>query len=247
MIPISFFNQKGGAGKSTSSTLCVDYLQTKYPQSKILAIDLDPQGSFSEIYLTENPQTTFLDFLLDQQPLNKCIYSINKRLDIIPFFADEVPHRDAFDVLDMKVTFQSIMDNYDYVVIDTRPSLDWIAQLGVYLSNYTFLPLLMARFDYEGLSKALKLVQKVSKQNPNYVCYKAFENRKKGTKAILKTGFRSLFEESLGEAMLEKSLPEVIAIEERTASVDKIFFRDFKNDRVEEFFTSLEAIWQKRK
>lgn len=233
---ISFFNQKGGVGKTTSSVLLIDYLLNE--GKKVLAIDLDPQGSLSEVFASEY-EFTLLDYFMKSQVLEACITSINSHLDILASNVRlmNLPQIDSAYLDDEKINFLPLFKNYDYVIIDSQPSFSWYSRLTLKMANYILMPTQMSRFSFEALEGALKEINHMH-SNDFRGAY-VFENKFRKQKIILKENFRELFKERLGNSFLNISLPEAISIDERTAEEDNYFQKEKPNAQVKYFFDEL--------
>lgn len=162
-IVISLINAKGGVGKTTISSnmshilSCAGY--------KVLHIDLDPQGSSSELIRPRKPngeylnkdEVYFLDlFSLLTQPVNVANYIFStdyENLDVIP---NARSTRDTFNVgsFDIQIerlqysgkytafweNINSIRAAYDYIIIDGQPSMNEIMKISVIASDYVLSP-----------------------------------------------------------------------------------------------------------
>lgn len=238
MSIITFFNQKGGVGKTTCSVLLIDYLIKQ--RKKILAIDLDPQGSLSETFLVETPQYTLLEFFSKIQTLKGCITHINSNLDLLASNIDllNLPSLDSAYLDRLKLNFNAIFSHYDYVIIDTRPSLDWFSRLGIKLANYIIMPNLMSSYSYRALNGALNEIDLFKTQDFRRAV--AFENMGRAQKLIIKEEYRNDFKKDLGKDFLDIKLNQIVEIDERSAQ-DVNYF-DLENPKVKrtwEFFEKL--------
>ncbi|MFI3210978.1 MAG: ParA family protein, partial [Peptostreptococcaceae bacterium] len=87
---ISFFNIKGGIGKTTNTLLTAYELSEVKQDTKILLIDADIQGNLTQfIYNMNNDFNTIIDIVLDETLTadNIIIKSPNKNyrnIDLIP-------------------------------------------------------------------------------------------------------------------------------------------------------------------
>lgn len=128
--------QKGGVGKTTTSAL-ISYLMSL--NHKVLAIDMDTQGNLSEMFLQanideliENGQIkgTILEALTDQDA-KPYIIPFSDQLDLIvatddlailpQYIYENIPQGER--ALLLGKTLEPLQDMYDYIIIDTPPSL----------------------------------------------------------------------------------------------------------------------------
>lgn len=123
-----FYNFKGGTGKTT---ICFQVVQTLALLGfNVLAIDLDPQGHLSNLlrFGRNEKVATMYDAMVDNVPIDDCIYHLFNGLDVIPSNLSltriEVPlsqemHRE--EILYSLLT--EIKDKYDFILIDTNPTI----------------------------------------------------------------------------------------------------------------------------
>ena len=171
---ITVTNQKGGVGKTTTSINVAFYLAKS--GKRTLLIDFDPQGNASSGLgvSKEDLEHTISDVLLGTIDANQAIYKTDfKHLDLIPStpqLADiEVKIANAQNrFILLRSAIKSISDNYDYVIIDSPPSLSLLTVNSMIAANYILLPVQTEFYALEGVAQLLetmKLVKKVA--NPN--------------------------------------------------------------------------------
>ena len=120
-------NQKGGIGKTTTATTLAGILNQK---GKTLLIDADPQGNSTSTYQAAIEDTaTLYDVMVDEDPvpLDEAVQHMENG-DIV---ASDPLLAKAGKLLDGNVEGMyrlqdalEMLDGYDYIVIDTAPSLD---------------------------------------------------------------------------------------------------------------------------
>jgi chromosome partitioning protein len=129
---IAVNNNKGGVLKTTTVTNLAGVLA--YHKKKILIVDADNQSNVA-LSFGENPdtfRTSLYDVLIGGVPPEDAIQKVHKYVDILPANTDLVSFE--FDVIGnpdkypepftiMKKALQHLEDQYDYIFIDTPPSL----------------------------------------------------------------------------------------------------------------------------
>ncbi|GBR75389.1 chromosome partitioning ATPase [Candidatus Termititenax persephonae] len=156
MEVIAIANHKGGCGKTTTA-INLAYQLTKLRQ-KVLLIDLDPQGH-SSLGLNINPDGVKLscfDFL-QKKPLADVALKILPRLDLIPgatktAFIEQLlagKNRREYRLQDVLQKARG----YDYVLIDTPPSLGLLTINSLLAANKVLTPLEPSNYALHGLQK----------------------------------------------------------------------------------------------
>ena len=163
-------NQKGGIGKTTTATTLAGVLGEK---GKTLLIDADPQGNSTSTYQAViEDQATLYDVMVDSDalPIEDAIQHMENG-DIV---ASDPLLAKAGKLLDGNVEglyrlqdALDVLDGYDYIVIDTAPSLDVVLYNCLIAADQVIIPVTADAYAMQGLSKlndTIKAVQK--RQNP---------------------------------------------------------------------------------
>lgn len=171
---ISFSNQKGGVGKTTS---CVNIsAQIANKGKKVLMIDMDPQGNAtSGLGLSKSKiKKTIYDVIIGRCDIKDAIIKSSfKNLSIVPANIDlagaEIELYDLDeDHVTTKLGLQSIMDDYDYIFIDCPPSLGMLTVKALSSSDGVIIPMQCEFYSLEGMSQLLNTVKKIRQMyNPN--------------------------------------------------------------------------------
>lgn len=169
---ISVTNQKGGVGKTTSAVNIAYYLAKK--GNKTLLVDFDPQGNATS-GLGVDKQTlegTMSEVILETKLLADVIIPTeHKNL----FLAPATPHLANTEVelaqANRRFTrLRNAIDNlpqYDFVVIDSPPSLSLLTVNGLIAARYVLLPVQAEFYALEGLGQLLETMKLVRKSmNP---------------------------------------------------------------------------------
>ena len=171
-VVIAVTNQKGGVGKTTS-TINVAYCLAKAGK-KVLLVDFDPQGNASSGLGIDKStvETTVKDVILNTAPLASVVLpSEVKNLWVVPSAPDlanaEVELASADKRFSrLKIALESA-EGYDYVLIDSPPSLSLLTVNGLIAADYVLLPVQAEFYAMEGLSQLLETMKLVRKgMNP---------------------------------------------------------------------------------
>jgi len=179
---IAIANQKGGVGKTTTSTALAAGLHSR--GYKVLAIDVDPQGNFSDTAGAECQEShTIYDVIKGEVPAEEAIQKLDC-FDMIPAnimlagFETELPPLGKEQRL--KEYIDPIAGRYDFIVIDTPPSLGTFTINAFTLANQIIIPTHAGVYATTGMIQLNTTIKNVRKY-----CY----NQKLSVIGILITRF----------------------------------------------------------
>ncbi|MCK5093688.1 MAG: ParA family protein [Spirochaetes bacterium] len=163
-------NQKGGVGKTTTVVNLSAYMAAA--GNKMLVIDLDSQGnSCSGLGVKKDENTKGLyEALLGMVDVKKIIVPTEvKNLYVIPSNINlsgaqvEIVEMDNREYK-LKSVVDKIRSEYDYVFIDSPPSLGLLTINGLVASDTVIIPIQCEYYALEGLSQLLKTINLVKKR-----------------------------------------------------------------------------------
>jgi ATPases involved in chromosome partitioning len=171
---ISFANQKGGVGKTTSAVNIAAALGLK--GYKTLLIDLDPQGNTTSgvgINKKELKNTSY-DVIINQCSCAEAVIKTDYRnLYVLP--ANINLAAAEFEIINMnnrvtkfKEPLDEIKNDYDYIIIDCPPSLGILTINALTASDGVIIPMQCEYYALEGLSQLMITLRQVKKlYNPD--------------------------------------------------------------------------------
>lgn len=173
MKVISITNQKGGVGKTTSA-INIAYFIAKTGR-RVLLLDFDPQGNAtSGLGVDKNElENTMADVISGDANLKDILIDTGyKGLKLAP--ATPVLANTEVELANVKGRFtrlknaiDTVREDFDYVIIDSPPSLSLLTVNGFIASNYLILPVQAEFYAMEGLGQLLESMKLVKKgMNP---------------------------------------------------------------------------------
>ena len=164
---ISFANQKGGVGKTTSAVNIAASLGVL--GYKVLLIDLDPQGNATSGVgiMKKALKSTVFDMLTTDASVDAVTFKTKyDNLSVVP--AHTTLARAEYELGDiengeyvMKKKLEAIRDKYDYIIIDCPPSLGMLTVNAMTASDGVVIPMQCEFFALEGLSQLMFTISRI--------------------------------------------------------------------------------------
>lgn len=157
---IAIANQKGGVGKTTTAHNVAASLT--YKEYKVLMIDLDPQGNLSFISGADNVnKPTVYEVLRDKVSIKEALQQTRS--------GHIIPANILLSGADMEFTqpellrnkLEAIKSRYDFVLIDTPPSLGILTINALTAADSVIIPMSADVLSLQGLSQLYNTIEAV--------------------------------------------------------------------------------------
>jgi chromosome partitioning protein len=214
---IAIANQKGGCGKTTTTVNLAAYLALN--GKRTLLVDLDPQGSSTRHLGLNELDKTMYDVLMRGLDIRALIKNtMVSDLDIAP--TNNFLGKAELELASKLTARESVLrpklrslEGYDYVLIDTPPTLGFLTLNALVASDMVLIPIQTQFFALMGLSMILDLLELI-KTDLGYDIKKRylltiFDPRTKMAKEIV-----AQVKESLGEDVFKTVIPNNIRLAE---------------------------------
>ncbi len=170
---ITIANQKGGVGKTTTAINLSAGLAVA--EKKTLLVDLDPQANATSgmgLKLADDQASVYDILIGNLEPESIVIHSQVPFLDVLPADIKLVGAEiELVDVEERETALRAVvrdfLEGYDYVLIDSPPSLGLLTLNGLTVADSVLIPIQCEYYALEGLSQLLNTIRLVQKHlNP---------------------------------------------------------------------------------
>ena len=234
-VVISFANQKGGVGKTTTAINIAASLATI--KKRVLLIDIDSQGNAGTGlgFVRASHKQSVYGVLMGTATITENILTTAiPNLHLLPASAKLAGAE--LDMLDLenreyrlKDAIKSIENNYDYVLIDCPPALGMLTINALSASDYVIIPLQCEFFALEGVQQLLSTISAIQqKWNPKLdilgMVLTMYDKKLGLTKAV-EDDVRTTF----GDKVFKTVVPRNVRISEAPSHGKPVLFHDFKS------------------
>ena len=173
-IVICVTNQKGGVGKTTTTVNLGFYLAKS--GKRVLIVDFDPQGNATSGLGIDKATlgATMTEVMIGASKISEAIcHTKQKDFDVVsatPQLANAEVELTKMDkkFLRLKNALTEVKERYDYILIDSPPSLSLLTVNGMIASDYLLLPVQTEFYALEGVAQLLESMSLIRKaMNPN--------------------------------------------------------------------------------
>lgn len=238
---ISIVSRKGGTGKTTTSiNLAYSLTEKGY---NVLLIDLDSQQNLTDsLQIIEEVEHSIYDVMVDDIDIRQAIVETNiKNIDLIPSsmqLADlEIVLSDVEDrELILRKKLEAIKGEYDFIILDTAPSLDNLNINSLVASDYSLITCRTSLYSFKGIEQVIELIKLIQESiNPNLkilgILTTQFDKRTKVSSEFLE-GLKEIYDDkvlnyiSTNIALVEATLEQLpVGLYDKQATSNKQYLK----------------------
>lgn len=231
---ISFSNQKGGVGKTTTCVNLSAYLATK--GYKVLIVDLDPQGNATSGlgFAKSEIKNSLYNVMIDDMPIaDAVVKTCVENLDLLPSSIDlageevELVYiKDREHVL--KRVLEKARGSYDFITIDCPPSLGLLTINALAASDTVIIPIQSEYYALEGLSQLMNTIRLVVKHLNPALKIEGVVLTMSDNRAIISRQISEEIKKFFGKRVYETAIPRNIRLAEAPSHGVPIMLHDTK-------------------
>lgn len=163
---VSIANQKGGVGKTTTAVNLAHGLALK--GKRVLLVDFDPQGQCATILGLKQEPGAF-DLLISEETLDK-VARTTDRQGLYVVLGDKKTgiaqtvlsvQRSPISITHEQLVKPAQEDGFDYVVIDTSPSVGELQVQALWASDGVLIPCSVDYLASDGVFSTIKTLEKI--------------------------------------------------------------------------------------
>lgn len=220
---IAITNQKGGVGKSTTAQALAVGLKLR--GFEVLAVDMDPQGNLSYgMKATNGDEVPTVYDLMKGTATAAEVIQHTEQGDVIPanvlLSGAELEFNRTGREHKLERALREVAGNYDYIVIDTPPSLGVLTANAYTAADRLIIPMLSDIYSIQGLYQLFDAVEQVRDYcNPALTISGILLTRYNG-RAVVRRDLKESIEElaaGIKTKVYKQTIREAVAVVESQA------------------------------
>ena len=240
---ISFANQKGGVGKTTSAVNIAASLGVL--GYKVLLIDLDPQGNATSGVgiMKKSLKLTAFDMLTtDAGVAEVALKTRFENLWVIPTHTTLA--RAEYELGDtengefvMKKKLDAVRDQFDYIIIDCPPSLGMLTMNSLSASDGVVIPMQCEFYALEGLSQLMITISKIKAHYNNNLAVTGILLTMYTDRLLLTQQVKSELRKHYAGKLFEKNISRGVKLSEAPGFGLPVYYHDKRSKGASEYLS----------
>lgn len=165
MKVITVVNQKGGVGKTTTvQALGFCLADMGY---KVLLLDLDAQCNLSDTLKCQNDEKNIYTIIKSPETIQESVKKVDQNLWAISgslnISSADLEFSQAGREFLLREAMENLKEMYDYIIIDTPPTLAIMVVNAITISDYIVIPMCPDKYSLDGLNAINKTITTTKK------------------------------------------------------------------------------------
>jgi len=247
---ITISNHKGGVGKTTSAINIGAAFSSL--GSRVLLIDLDPQANLSQsLGINQKAEApTIYEAMRGLAPLKPI--PVKDGLEVVPSSIDlagaeiELAGEIAREYI-LKNLLAEVEASYDYIIIDSPPSLGLLTVNALTACKAVYIPLQAQYLALQGVAKLLEIIAKIKRGlNKDLVLGGVFLTQYDSRKVLNRNVLEAVLDHFKSGEVLESKVRDNVALAEAPAAQKDIFSYSPKSYGAEDYLALAKEILEKQ-
>ncbi|MCK5831304.1 MAG: ParA family protein [Methylococcales bacterium] len=211
---VAIINQKGGVGKTTTSTNLAHALANSH--KKVTVIDLDPQGHLAVSFGTVNPNIPGIDdVMLDKKDIAKNLVQVRKNLQLIVAGTrlkeiEQLSEGGADRGRLLRKALHENLKGQDLIFIDCPPSSGLLVANALFAADEVLIPMAGDFLALQGLSHMMGTIKRfenvLKKKYKLFIVMSRYASTRKMSKNVLNKVLQYFPNQVLSTAIRESAL-----------------------------------------
>lgn len=235
MSVISIANHKGGVGKTTTTVnLAAGLAQVG---NNVLLIDLDPQANATMCLGLGKQSQTIYQVLAFQDDIRGMVQDLGD-MDIIPssvHLATFEKNNEVGKEFILQESLATIMDEYDYVLIDCPPSLGALTVSALTASDFVIIALQPEVLALQGMNDFIKILRTVKTRMNRELELLGIVATQYDSRKVLHRDVLEAAANEYGEAIFDSKIRGNISLAESQSMGQHIFAYDDRSNGAEDY------------
>ncbi len=247
---LTISNHKGGVGKTTSAINIGAAFSSL--GSRVLLIDLDPQANLSQsLGINQKAEApTIYEAMRGLAPLKPIL--VKDGLEVVPSSIDlagaeiELAGEIAREYI-LKNLLAEVEASYDYIIIDSPPSLGLLTVNALTACKFVYIPLQAQYLALQGVAKLLEIIAKIKRGlNKDLVLGGVFLTQYDSRKVLNRNVLEAVLDHFKSGEVLEAKVRDNVALAEAPAAQKDIFSYSPKSYGAEDYLALAKEILEKQ-